>query len=238
MFCILAVISCLAPLQLALAAESRQEDDAAERWAKYDPEFQKFALLDQERPPVPGGVLLVGSSIFRRWTNVAELMAPLPVLNRAFGGSRTGDQLARFEQVVLPYVPEIIVYYCGSNDISSGKAPSVIAANFRAFVARVHAALPQTRIVFVSIIRSPQKMDRWDRVIAANELISGYCSQNPLVTYVDVNPAVFDDEDQPRLDLYLDDRNHLRAEAYLKLAALIKPVLLRLWGTQHTGRAQ
>src|SRR5580692_8882670 len=38
-------------------------------------------------------ILFVGSSIFHRWTNLAQQMAPLPVLNRAVDGTQTADML-------------------------------------------------------------------------------------------------------------------------------------------------
>ena len=59
-----------------------------------------FLAADQASPPAKGGILFVGSSIFRLWTSVPGQMAPLPVLNRAFGGSRTGDQLDRFDSIL------------------------------------------------------------------------------------------------------------------------------------------
>jgi hypothetical protein len=73
--------------------------------------MRAFAEADRTHAPVRGGILFVSSSIFRQWTNLAAMMAPLPVLNRAFGGSRTGEQLERFEHVVPPYAPKAIVYY-------------------------------------------------------------------------------------------------------------------------------
>lgn len=156
-------------------------------------------------------------------------MAPLPVLNRAFGGSHTDDQLARFDQLVPPYAPRIIVYYCGSNDINADRLPGEIAADFRAFVERVHRGLPQTRILYVSIIRAPQKQARWDRVEAANALIRAFCASDPRMEFIDVNPAVFDREGRPRLELYRDDLLHYLPPAYDGFAAIIRPVLERTW---------
>src|SRR5688572_1960838 len=58
------------------------------------------AFLDQDRmaPPPKDAILFIGSSIFRQWTNVKEHMAPLPVFNRAFGGSRTWEVLHYMDQ--------------------------------------------------------------------------------------------------------------------------------------------
>ena len=36
---------------------------------RFEQEIQAFAAADRAKPPVPGGTLFVGSSIFRRWTS-------------------------------------------------------------------------------------------------------------------------------------------------------------------------
>ena len=49
------------------------------------------------------------------------------------------------------------------------------------------------------------------------------------MTYVDVNPAIFDQEGNPRLDLYLPDLLHFNAPAYDGFTAILKPELEKLW---------
>jgi hypothetical protein len=95
-------------------------------------------------PPPTGSILFVGSSVFRLWKGLAAQMAPLPVFNRAFGGSRTHEILAYLDRIILPYRPRLIVYYCGSNDINANVSPVQIAANFKEFVVRVQSQLPDT----------------------------------------------------------------------------------------------
>ena len=217
------------PLLRAAAPATPAPTEAVQRWAKYEPEFQAFAAADRANPPVREGILFAGSSIFRQWKTVGEQLAPLPVLHRDFGGSQTPDQLARFDQVVLPYAPRIIVYYCGSNDINAGRAPDAIAANFRSFVQRVHAALPGTRIFYASILRAPQKEERWNLVDEANRLIREFCAGDARLGFIDLNPAVFDAAGRPRLELYRDDRLHYLPPAYVEFARIIKPVLEQAW---------
>ena len=196
---------------------------------RYQASIDAFLATDKTNPPPKNAILFIGSSIFRKWENLEVQMAPLAVFNRAFGGSRTNQVLHYVDVIVLPYAPKIIVYYCGSNDINAGEMPPAIAANFRAFAERVHAKLPQTRILFASIIRAPQKEEHWDRVEAANALIRDFCAKDPRLLFLDVNPAVFDRNGQPRLDLYLEDKLHYLPSAYVEFAALIKPVLTRVW---------
>lgn len=220
----------LAPAGAAAAATP--EESAARRWTRFEPEFKAFAAADLAEPPARGKILFVGSSIFRKWTNVAEQMAPLPVLNRAFGGSRTDDQLARFDQTVPVYAPKVIVYYCGSNDLKAGATaedPAAIFARFREFSERARALRPATRIVFVSSTRSPDRVGRWEQVDHYNALVRAYCAATPGHTFIDVNPALVDDEGRPRLELYVEDKLHFQPPAYDGFARIIKPVLAQVW---------
>ena len=218
---------------VVLAADKKSpDDDATARWKKFEPEFVAFGEADRATPPVQGKILFVGSSIFRRWTTVAEQMAPLPVLNRAFGGSRTPDQLARFAQVVTPYAPKVIVYYCGSNDLKAGAViedPAAIFSRFREFSEGVRAAQPATRIIFASSTRSPDRVERWEQVDHYNALARAYCAATPHHTFVDLNPALVDSSGHPRLDLYLADKLHFHSPAYVEFTRIIKPVLTRVW---------
>jgi lysophospholipase L1-like esterase len=229
LFCL---AGCLAPLAFHAAEDT---SNPTKRWAQYEPSFKAFAEQDAAHPSAPGGILFVGSSIFRKWENVTEQMAPLPVLNRAFGGSRTPDQLARFEQLVPAYAPKVIVYYCGSNDLKAtpADAPTEIFAHFREFSERARAKFPAVQIVFVSSTRSPDRVERWEQVDFYNALVRAYCTATPHHTFIDVNPALVDANGHPRLDLYLADKLHFHPPAYVAFAAIIKPVLARIWAESN-----
>lgn len=216
---------------LVSGASTPAADEAAKRWAQYEPSFRAFAELDATRPFPAGGILFVGSSIFRQWTQVAEQLTPLPVLNRAFGGSRTGDQLARFDQLVPRYAPRIVVYYCGSNDLKAkdADAPDVIFARFREFSERVRARSPETRLVYVTATRSPDRVNRWEQVDHFNALARAYCAATPHRHFVDLNPLLVDERGHPRLELYKDDKLHFHPPAYERFAAHLQPLLTRLW---------
>jgi lysophospholipase L1-like esterase len=175
-------------------------------------------------------ILFVGSSIFHRWTNLTTQMAPLPIVNRAFDGAQTGDMLRGFESFVLPYRPRVIVYYCGSNDVDAGDPPEVIFDRIQQFVRRVATALPETRMIFVSINRAPEKKDRWDVVDQVNHRVETYAATSARLEYVDVNPVLFNRDGTPRAELYLSDQLHLKGPAYEEFARVLKPVLTTAFG--------
>lgn len=216
-------------LLMVIAGSSVAAQEKVAPKIRFAEAIEAYEKADRESPPPSRSILFVGSSIFRLWKGLKEQMAPLPVFNRAFGGSQTHEILAYMDRIVLPYKPRIIVYYCGSNDINANVTPGRIAGNFREFVERVRKELPETRILFVSINKAPQKMDRWREVDEANGLVKEYCGRGKGLGYIDVNPALFDKAGQPRMELYLPDKLHFLDPAYDEFTKIIKPVLIKEW---------
>jgi lysophospholipase L1-like esterase len=199
---------------------------------RYESAFRAFEEADRANPPTRGEILFVGSSIFTQWKTVTEQMKPLPVINRGFGGSRTADQLARFDQLVPRYAPKVIVYYCGSNDVRAGpepESPAAIFARFREFSERAQRALPGVRIVFVTITRSPDRVPRWEQVDHYNALARAYCESHAGHTFVDINPMLVNSDGHPNLERFKSDRLHFPPQTYELLTARLKPVLEKIW---------
>ena len=196
--------------------------------SKFADEVGRFASLPS---PAQGGVLLVGSSTFKRWTNAVTDLAPLPVTNRAFGGSQTSHQLMFFDQVVPPCRPQLIVWYCGSNDIKGKKDPASVLERTEEWLDKVKKLDPSTQVLLVSIHRSPQK--RKDGQIEAVDTVNrGYqelSKKREGVFYVDVNPALETESGEPKTELYVEDGLHLNLNGYVKMTALLKPAIEAHW---------
>ena len=186
---------------------------------------------DKASPPPRDGILFIGSSIFRLWSQLGEQMAPLPVFNRAFGGSVTQDILDRTEQLVLPYQARIIVYYCGSNDVNAGLSAETILAHTKQFLKMVSEKAPNTQVFYTAIQKAPDKRQRWDVVDAVNQEMERYSHQTRNLGYIDLNPVLFGPEGKLREDLFLPDKLHFRPEstAYAEFAKVVKPILTKAW---------
>ena len=181
--------------------------------------------------PERGGIVFVGSSIFRYWTHLTDQMAPLPVLNRAIAGTVTYDMLERIGQLVLPYQPRIVVYYCGSNDISSGEDAGPIIERTKQFIQVLHEKLPNSFFYYTSIQKAPEKRARWDVVAAVNREMEQYSRQAVNVGYIDLNSVLFDSRNNLRRDLFLSDGLHFRPDstAYAEFSQIVKPILTKAW---------
>jgi len=181
--------------------------------------------------PQHGGIVFTGSSIFQFWTHLTDQMAPLPVLNRAIAGTVTQDMLDRMGQLVLPYQPRIVVYYCGSNDISAGEDAGPIIERTKRFIQVLHEKLPNTFFYYTSIHKAPEKRARWDVVEAVNREMERYSRQVKNVGYIDLNPVLFDSRGNTRMNLFLGDGLHFRPDstAYPEFSQIVKPILTKAW---------
>ena len=89
------------------------------------------------------------------------------------------------DRIVIPYRPRILVVYAGGNDIAAGKSPQQVADDFQALVKKVHAALPQTKIFFVSLFPSVARQKIDDKLKQANTLIQEFTKTDPRLGYID-----------------------------------------------------
>ena len=150
-------------------------------------------------------------------------------------GSVVADVLYAVPRLVLPYKPKVVVNYCGDNNMTDPvkSDPSVPVKGFSDFVAAVRAELPTTRFIYVSIKPSPSRWAMWAKASEANTLIKTLCAADPLLTYVDIAPALLDDKGQPVESLYVKDRLHPTAEGYARIAAIVKPVVEKVWAAAN-----
>ncbi|HLK50907.1 MAG TPA: GDSL-type esterase/lipase family protein [Bryobacteraceae bacterium] len=195
------------------------------------PAQTQTTLASREASPDHGGIVFTGSSIFQFWTHLRDQMAPLPVLNRAIAGTVTQDMLNRIGQLVLPYQPRIVVYYCGSNDISAGEDAAPIIERTKRFIQVLHEKLPNTYFFYTSIQKAPEKRARWSVVDAVNGEMNRYSREAGNVGYIDLNTVLFDSRNLLREDLFLPDGLHFRPEstAYLEFSRIVKPILVKAW---------
>lgn len=173
-------------------------------------------------------ILFTGSSIIALWESLPSSLAGIPIFNTAVSGSQTADILARLEELVIHPNPRLVCYYCGSNDINAAVPPQTICANVRAAFTAARGRIPDLHFFYLSIIKAPQKQDRWDTVDQVNRSLAGFAQQTPGFSFIDINPVFVDPGGQPRLDFYLDDLLHHTPAAYLALGEYLLPRLLDL----------
>lgn len=198
--------------------------DVAEGFKK---DIAAFRADDAKSPPAPGGILFVGSSTIRLWKpTMAEQFPDLPWINRGFGGGRTWECLYFFDEIVTPYKPRLIVYFCGTNDtVDPKRTPESTVQNTRAFLDLVRTKLPGTRVLYLSLTKAPSRRNVWHKMDAVNRDMAGVIKADPAAAWFDMNSLVFDEKGEPRMDLYREDQLHLNAAGYTALSNAIRPLI-------------
>ncbi len=213
------LIAVLAALCVGVSSAPAQE--VPHRWEQL---IRAFEESDRESPPPKGGIVFLGSSSFRRW----DLDRSFPgkgLINRGFGGSQMADALRYLDRIVLPLAPRTLFIYEGDNDIGNGKSPETVEREFRELVSRVHASLPMTKIVFVSVKPSIRRWHLIDKAREANALVRQIAEEDPLVDYIDADRPLLGPDGKPRRDLFVDDELHLNDAGYAIWADLVAPHL-------------
>lgn len=195
-------------------------------WA---PQIRLFERLDKRRPPKPGGILFTGSSSIRYWRSLKRDMAPLPVMNRGFGGSYLYHVLYYTDRIVLPYRPRLIVLYAGENDISGGICADQLLKHLKKFVKKVHKHLPKTRIFYVSVKPTVLRRRHWKRMKQINQGLKAWIDKQKQVEYIDIATPMLSSKGQPRRDILIWDRLHLNRKGYRLWTSIIKPRLQKAW---------
>ncbi len=192
---------------------------------KWSTDIDRFSAADGEHPPAPDAVLFVGSSSIRFWTTLAKDFPGVTTINRGFGGSELADTVFYADRIVIPYKPRLVVVYAGENDLWDGKAPEVILSDFQLLRAKLHAALPATKIIYLAIKESPSRARIRPQVRLANRLVAMDCLSDPLCRYVDVATPMLDSTGHPRSELFREDQLHLLPAGYAIWTAVLAPYL-------------
>jgi predicted amidohydrolase/lysophospholipase L1-like esterase len=213
-------------LLLALCALGIREAVAQDRW---EADIRKFEEQDRRTSPPREGIVFVGSSSIRMW-DVVKSFPDFPVINRGFGGSQIADSVRYAPRIVIPYAPRLVVFYAGDNDLAASKSAQTVLDDFKAFARVVHEALPETRILFISIKPSFARWPLIDPAREANRLIRDYIATDPRLRFLDVEPIMLGLDGRPRPEIFLKDNLHLNAEGYRIWNALVRPYLEEAMG--------
>ena len=209
-------------LLLGVVGVSRAADPELEN--QLAAEVDRFVAADKVSPPAPCQVLFVGSSSIVKWDTLAHDMAPLPVINRGFGGSHIEYVNRWFDQLVAAYRPRAIVFYAGENDLDAGKPVDGVVADFDAFMTRKVASLGSVPVYFISVKPSALRFEEFSLQTRLNDGIRVRAAQRTDLHYIDVVDAMLKNG-KPK-DLFAEDGLHMRTEGYAIWTRAVKAAMI------------
>ena len=208
----------------AVDGPSAAASEPAKASSPWDTAFAAFAADDVSHPRPAGGVLFVGSSSIRLWSDLEDQFKDLPVvIKRGFGGSQLSDCVKNLNRLVVRYRPHTVLVYAGDNDLAAGTTPQEVFRRFTAFVEGVHRELPDAEIAYISIKPSPLRADLMPQIRETNALIRAYADAEGKVEFIDVYTPMLDASGKPRPELFRADALHLNADGYALWKRVIGP---------------
>ena len=135
------------------------------------------------------------------------------------------DLLYFTDRVVLPYHPRLLIVTEGGNDLHSGRTPEQVLADFKAFVEKVRAALPEVPIIYNGLTPSPSRWSEVDTRKRANQMLRDYIATQKNVTFVDLFDAYLGADGKPRDELFVEDHLHHSAAGYQVRLKFLRPLL-------------
>ena len=177
-------------------------------------EINEFKRLDNENFPEKGKILFTGSSSIRFWDSLEEDMEPLEVLNRGFGGAQISHVIHHFKDIVKPYNPRAIVFFCGTNDLTALKTPEETMHDFKKFLNLVRNEFGNIKVYVIGIKPTVDRLylDKEERIF--NNLVSSLASEDAYLEYINIWEPMLNQDGTRMPELFIEDGLHMNEKGY------------------------
>jgi len=197
----------------------------AQQGFPFDNEIRAFKHQDSLSFPKPDGILFIGSSSIRKWTDLEQRFPNEPIIRRGVGGCEIWQLVDYYTPYILfPYHPRKIFIYAGENDIAAGKTAASVYTKFTQLWGMINKQLPKADIYFMSIKPSPSRAKYFAENDKANALIRDFLSNKPKSHFIDVSTVIYKPgTSRPDSSLFQSDYLHLNSKGYDKWQAVLQP---------------
>ena len=199
----------------------------------YQPVMDLFHEEDLQLADSLDRIVFTGSSSIRKWESLKSDFDTLSglVLNRGFGGSTLRQVNYFFDDVITPHQPELIVLYCGENDITDGYDARDVLESFRTFLRLMLKNSPESKVLYVSMKPSPARWELWPEFEKGNRLIANFIKRlnNTNIRYYDIGPSMLNTkENYPTAEIFVSDSLHMNALGYERWQAALLPEITEI----------
>jgi len=192
-------------------------------------EIKAFRRADSISMPPQNAILLIGSSSFTNWKDVAKYFPEHTIINRGFGGSSLPHMTMYAEDIIFKYNPKQIIIYCGENDLTGG--PSITADTIFNRVKKLHQLIrsryKKVPIAYISMKPSPSREKYLETMQKGNAMIKSFMEHEKKSSYIDVYSSMLDANGKILTHIFLSDKLHMNAEGYKIWQGVIAPYLVK-----------
>jgi lysophospholipase L1-like esterase len=201
-------------------------------WAqqpRFANDMQEFKKTDSINFPPVGAIVFTGSSSIRLWKDIDKAFPGHTIINRGFGGSTLPDVIHYADEVIFAYKPKQILIYAGDNDLASSDTVTArtVYDRFVQLYTLIRSRMPEADIDYISIKPSPRRVHLMPKATQANALIKAYLEKEKNAHFINIFELMLDQNGQPRAELFLEDRLHMKPEGYAIWQKAIRPYLLK-----------
>jgi len=177
--------------------------------------IREFKKQDSISFPKKGGILFIGSSSIRRWTDLESRFKKYPIIQRGFGGSEYKDILHYSDDIIFPYQPSKIVLYAGENDFVKGRSVEEIYNTLLALYSKIRTNLPEAYVYFISVKPSEKLIEYHQSIKEFNGKMKQFIDREPnYIRYIDIYHPMLNEKGEPKPELFMADQLHINASGY------------------------
>lgn len=191
---------------------------------RYENAVRQIAYRFLDDPPVPGCSLYVGSSSIRRWKDLDKVFPDDYPVNAGFGGSHISYNIDAIERIHLPCRPSRITFYCGGNDLNSGKSLDFVFSDFKYYLGRLWNEEPLVEVYVMAVNHAPAGEKNWSRFDEYYARLDDLASRADGLHSVDFVRLLLNQDGTAREELYVKDRVHMNEQGYAIWAEAFKDV--------------
>ena len=154
-------------------------------------------------------------------------MEPLEVLNRGFGGAQISHVIYHFEEIIKPYKPKAIVFFCGTNDLTALKTPEETVHDFQKFLSLIRKEFGNIKVYMIGIKPSVERyyLDEEEKIF--NNSIKLLASEDAYLEYIDIWDSMLSEDGSRMPELYVEDGLHMNKKGYEVWTKLVRKSLLK-----------
>lgn len=190
----------------------------------WEEDIRKFEELDKSETYPGNTILFTGSSSIKLWSSLQRDMAPYPVIQRGFGGSKLSDFAVYADRIISPHKCSAIVIFI-ANDITGNekdKSPSEVASLFRFLLKTIRKTHPDTPVFWVEITPTPSRWNVWPQIYEANSRINEICKKQENTYFISTSSSFIGSDRLPMEKYFVSDNLHLNEQGYELWTQIIK----------------
>ncbi len=198
--------------------------EASKTWEK---DILKFEQQDKSEKDPDNAIFFAGSSSIRLWSTLKEDVAPYPVIQRGFGGSKFSDLAVYAKRIIYPHQFRALVIF-EANDITGSKtdkSPEEVVKLFRNIVSTVRKKYADQPIFLLEITPTKSRWAVWPTVKQTNQMLKETCSKLHNTYFIETASAYLNNDGKPREELFIKDMLHQNHDGYIIWGDLVKKKL-------------